>query len=319
MQKQPNLFAYLLHKEPGDTSFAAIRKLQRACGAQKVGHCGTLDRFAEGLLIVLQDRATKLAQSLVGLPKSYIAEIEFGRESDTLDPEGRIVREAPIPQEAQIRSTLEEWLAEIAASRGELQQQPPAFSAVHRGGKRLYQRALAGEDLSGVPPRRVALYSCEILGWQSPLLKVRLRCSKGFYVRAFARELALRCGSAGHLRSLLRCAVGSLQLEQAQTLGQKPVAQNLVNILLQLQGQLALELWQTGKELYPGGAIPQEDRRLLQEGRIPRAVLEHFLARRRQTPPKTEFALIEGKQLLALFQSASAGEKLKFRHNFMSR
>ena len=321
MQKQPNLFAYLLHKEPGDTSFAAIRKLQRACGAKKVGHCGTLDRFAEGLLIVLRDEATKLTEILTGLPKSYVAEIEFGRESDTLDPEGRIVREAPIPQEGQIRAALDEWLREIAASNnnnlevGELWQQPPVFSAIHSGGKRLYQRALAGENLNDVPPRRVALYSCEILGWQSPLLKVRLRCSKGFYVRAFARDLAIRCGSAGHLRSLLRCAVGSLQLEHSQTLAQKPAKQNLIDILRQLQGQLPLELWQTGKDIYPNGTIPEADQIFLRQGRIPGAVLERFENTKKET---LQFALIDGKQLLALFCRTEGG-RLQFRNNFMGQ
>ncbi|MEM9424447.1 MAG: tRNA pseudouridine(55) synthase TruB [Spirochaetota bacterium] len=209
---------YLLHKIPGETSFQAIRKLQKACGLKKVGHCGTLDKFAEGLLIVLSDSATKLAGAITGLDKGYIAEIEFGHETDTLDPEGRLVREAAVPQEGLIYSTLENWLEEIQAQGGELWQQPPAFSALHSNGKRLYQRALSGEDLTDIPLRKVKLYSCKILDWQAPFLKVELYCSKGFYVRSFARDLALRCGSAGYLRSLTRTSVGCISLEEAQTL-----------------------------------------------------------------------------------------------------
>ncbi len=335
--------AYLLYKESGDTSFQAIRKLQKMYGLQKVGHCGTLDKFAEGLLVVLSNGATRLAGAITGLDKRYIAEIEFGSETETLDPEGRVVREAELPSEQQIRQALGAWLEEILQQNGVLRQQAPAFSAIHSEGKRLYQRALAGEDMNGLPSRRVVLYSCRILYWEAPLLKLELHCSKGFYVRSFARDLALRCASAGHLRSLRRTAIGSLQLKQANKLSQGVRPVGIPELLEELDGQLALDIWQTGRDIYCvrqneyETELPDADWALLLQGRIPREIFQAAQQRYEQPkpreaglePPIREFVVIHRGQVLAMFRyqylqaqpgkDRETGPLLRFWHNFSAQ
>ncbi|WGK69586.1 tRNA pseudouridine(55) synthase TruB [Candidatus Haliotispira prima] len=354
---------YYLYKEKGDTSFQSIRKLQKTYGLKKVGHCGTLDKFAEGLLIVLSGNATKLAGAITGLDKSYIAEIEFGKETDTLDPDGRVIEEAVLPTEAVIRSALSAWLAEIEGregpagnSHGELWQRPPAFSAIHVGGERSYKRALAGEDMSALPERKVALYSCEILRWEAPILQVKLHCSKGFYVRSFARDLARRCASVGHLRSLLRTSVGSLGLDRAGKLGEGVPVGDFIDLLSQLEGRLPLDVWRTGRDVYCEREMPKEidgethgeiglkDWTLLRQGRIPGDIFRAACERYGRSPSEEgrgmqgevkEFALLHQRQIIALFrfrweaegeaetsglEDGDAEDKLrpvlKFWHNF---
>ena len=320
---------YYLYKESGDTSFEAIRKLQKDLGLRKVGHCGTLDKFAQGLLIVLSDGATKLAGAITGLDKTYIAEIEFGRETDTLDPGGRTLREADVPGETRILTELDSWCSELRLSHGLIWQRPPAFSAIHSNGVRLYQKALAGEDLSQIPARQVQLYSCRFIAWQTPVLKVALHCSKGFYVRSFARDLALRCSSAGHLQSLLRTSIGSISVRDAQTLSTGVAARSIVSLLDELDGQLPIRILRTGRDLYANGEIVAEDWQLLRHGRIPSEV---FSAAHKYSGTQTrdaesddcyQFALIHRGQILGLFryqmqrqENESCKPILKFWHNF---
>jgi len=190
----------LLDKPEGVSSFQCLGPVKRALGSRRVGHVGTLDPFASGLLGVVTQRATRLAPLLSGLEKRYLAVIRFGVETDTLDPEGSVVREAPVPDLARIRCAL-------PALTGRLRQRPPRFSAVQVGGERAYAVARRGEELD-LPMREVKVTAVEPVEWRPPELTVSLTGSAGMYVRSWARDLALAAASCAYVVRLRRLAIG---------------------------------------------------------------------------------------------------------------
>jgi tRNA pseudouridine55 synthase len=196
-----------LDKPAGITSFQALGRIKRVLGTGKVGHAGTLDRFAEGLLLVLTGRMARLVPLFVVLDKVYEATFTFGAETETLDPEGEVVARAPAPTLGRIEEAVPAFL-------GDLDQVPPAFSAVHTGGRRAYQLARSGERPQ-LAPRRVTIHAITILGFDPPDLRVAVRCSKGTYIRALARDLGVACGSRAHVRALRRTAIGEFHLREA--------------------------------------------------------------------------------------------------------
>lgn len=241
----------LLHKPEGVTSFKVLQSIKRHFHTQKVGHTGTLDRFASGLLVVVVGRYTKLADMIQDLEKEYLGIIEFGRETDTLDPEGTVVLEAPVP-------TFEEINAQIPSFLGTILQAPPAYSAVHVGGDRAYRMARKGVGVDP-PPRLVEIRSLQIETYKAPYLALRVVCSKGTYIRSLARDLGRRCGSAAYLKELVRLRIGTFQLtdavlpseieEKAQVLKGTDVLSRLVpgRVLSVLPSHGVLE----GKPLHP--------------------------------------------------------------------
>jgi len=196
-----------LKKIPGQTSFQALGQLKRVLETRKVGHTGTLDKFAEGLLIVLTGKFTRLNSLITDMDKSYEALIRFGRETDTLDPEGETVALASPPS----RETIENHLS---AFTGDLQQKPPLYSAVHIDGKRAHAIARSG-NVVDMPSRNISIRSLEIVEYSSPDLKLRIHCSKGTYIRSLARDLGLACDSRAYVQELVRTSVGPFQLEDA--------------------------------------------------------------------------------------------------------
>ena len=190
----------LLDKPEGVSSFQCLGPVKRALGSRRVGHVGTLDPFATGLLGVVTQRATRLAPLLSGLEKRYLAVIRFGVETDTLDPEGSVVREAPVPDLARIRHAL-------PALTGRLRQRPPMFSAVQVGGQRAYALARRGEE-PDLPVREVSVTAADLLQWRAPELTVSLTGSAGMYVRSWARDLGLAAGSCAYVVRLRRVAIG---------------------------------------------------------------------------------------------------------------
>jgi tRNA pseudouridine55 synthase len=197
----------LLDKPVGVTSFQALGACKRLFGTKKVGHAGTLDKFASGLLLVFVGEATRLVPWFVGLDKTYRAVVRFGAETVTLDPEGEVIRTARIPPAETIHTALPGFL-------GAQDQVPPRYSAIHVDGRRAYERTLAGEELD-LKPRRVSIGRLEALAWDSPDLTMELDCSSGTYVRSLARDLAVACGSAAHLVGLRRSRVGEFSVENA--------------------------------------------------------------------------------------------------------
>ncbi|NLZ77477.1 MAG: tRNA pseudouridine(55) synthase TruB [Spirochaetales bacterium] len=196
----------LLDKDPGITSFTALGEVKKTFG-RKVGHAGTLDKFARGLLIVLTGAMTKLNPLFSSLDKSYRARIRFGSETDTLDPEGEVVATAEVP-------TLDMVLEAIRGFDGELLQTPPIYSALHVGGKRASALARKGRPVE-LEPRPVRIDSFEILRYEDGVLEADLRVSKGTYIRSIARDLGLASSSRAHLVSLVRTSIGPFALSEA--------------------------------------------------------------------------------------------------------
>ena len=197
----------LVDKPAGMTSHDVVAIARRALGERRIGHAGTLDPFATGLLVLLAGRMTRLLPYLDGEPKVYEARIQFGAETDTDDGTGRVVREAPPPIRAHVDRA-------IAALTGVLDQEPPAYSAKQVGGQRAYDAARRGTPVR-LPATRVTVHSWSVRGRSNDTVDVTITCSGGTYVRALARDLGRQSGSAAHLATLRRIRSGPFQVADA--------------------------------------------------------------------------------------------------------
>ncbi|MCL1817787.1 MAG: tRNA pseudouridine(55) synthase TruB [Spirochaetaceae bacterium] len=197
----------LLDKPAGVTSFAALSSVKKSLGTKKVGHTGTLDKFASGLLVALCGSYTRLAPFITSMDKTYDCVFEFGAETSTLDPEGEIIARADLPREDDIRAAAQKFT-------GEFLQRPPEYSAVHIDGKRSSRRARSGETPEP-PLRQVTVYAFTLQDWNPPLLSCRVHCGKGTYVRSLARDVGKLAGSRAYVRSLRRLGVGPFRVEDA--------------------------------------------------------------------------------------------------------
>ena len=203
----------VVDKPVGMTSMRAVERVRRSLGGAKAGHAGTLDPLASGVLLVAVGRATKDIPRLMGMEKRYETRIDLGATTATLDTEGERVpgpQPDPPPSRQQVESA-------VAGFRGTFDQAPPAFSAVKIAGRRAYDLARAGEAVAPAP-RPVTVHELEVLEWSWPVLTLRIRCAKGFYVRSLARDLAAALGLAGHCLSIRRTAVGPYRVEAAMPL-----------------------------------------------------------------------------------------------------
>lgn len=211
----------LVDKPVGVTSHDVVNAARRALGEKRVGHAGTLDPFATGLLVVLAGRATRLIPHVSGDPKVYEATIRFGAETDTEDLLGAVVREAAAPDREAV-------VAAMPALTGWLDQIPPAYSAKRVDGQRAYDLARAGVAVE-LKPARVRVDAWELLAWRDaahdpaetgPFVEadVRITCGGGTYIRSLARDLARAVGSAAHLTALRRTASGAFRAADAISL-----------------------------------------------------------------------------------------------------
>ncbi|HUA34510.1 MAG TPA: tRNA pseudouridine(55) synthase TruB [Candidatus Binataceae bacterium] len=200
----------LVDKPAGITSAEVVRRIKALVKPARVGHLGTLDPFATGLLPIMIGEATKLAPFIESGDKEYEGTIRLGVETDTLDREGEEVATAAIPQIEQAR------LDEVAAQfTGEVQQVPPVFSAIKREGVPLYKRARRGEEVEPPPPRTVTIKSLELELAGDDSITFRLVCGTGTYARSLARDVAIALGTVGHLCSLRRTRNGIFSIEDA--------------------------------------------------------------------------------------------------------
>jgi len=200
----------LLNKNPGTSSFDSLRPIKKALGTGKVCHTGTLDTFADGLLVILTGQAVKLSAWFTGCDKRYLALVRFGEETDTLDPEGKMIATAPLPQRSDVEAAL-------PAFTGEIMQAPPIFSAIHVNGKRAHELARAGIETE-MKKRPVTIHSLSLRSWDPPHAELEVHCSSGTYIRSLARDMALAVGSRAHLRTLRRTQVGNFSLDNALSL-----------------------------------------------------------------------------------------------------
>lgn len=202
----------LVDKPAGMTSHDVVAIVRRATGSQRVGHTGTLDPFATGLLVVLVGRGTRLIPYIDGEPKVYDAIVRFGAETDTDDVTGTVTREAPLPSEAAVGEA-------IVRLTGAIDQTPPAYSAKKVDGTRAYDAARRGAALE-LKPSAVRVHSWTSVARTDTELTARITCSGGTYVRALARDLGRLANSAAHLGALRRTRSGPFDVGDAVTLDQ---------------------------------------------------------------------------------------------------
>jgi len=203
----------LVDKPSGMTSHDAVDVERRLLGTRKVGHAGTLDPMATGLLVLGVGRATRLLRYLGDLPKTYAATGRLGEETDTLDAEGEIVRTAPVDV------SLAEVERACASLVGESMQTPPAYSAVKVGGRRLYEAARKGEVLEA-PARPIRVDAFDVTAFDGRDLEVLITCSGGTYVRVLVGDVGRSLGCGAHLVRLRRTTIGSFRVEDAHPPGE---------------------------------------------------------------------------------------------------
>ncbi|MBP6015123.1 MAG: tRNA pseudouridine(55) synthase TruB [Candidatus Promineofilum sp.] len=198
----------ILDKPTGPTSHDVVARVRRVAGTRRVGHAGTLDPLASGLLVVGVGRATRLLEYLVGLDKIYETAVRLGQSTTTYDAEGEVTAEKPVTvDEAAIQAVLD-------TMRGTIRQRVPPFSAVKRDGQPLYKRARRGEAID-LPEREVTIHALDVLAYEPPLLSLRIASSSGTYIRSLAHDLGQALGCGGHVLSLRRTAVGRFTLADA--------------------------------------------------------------------------------------------------------
>ena len=199
----------LIDKPSGMTSHDAVDAVRRALRTRRVGHAGTLDPMATGLLVLGVGRATRLLRFLGDLPKTYEGTMRLGIETDTLDADGAVVRTA------EVDLTHDDLAAAMSSLVGRSAQRPPAYSAVKVGGRKLYEAARAGETIEAEPrPIRVDVF--ELIAFDGVDVSFRVVCSGGTYVRVLAADVGAALGSGAHLTRLRRTAIGPLAVEHAR-------------------------------------------------------------------------------------------------------
>jgi len=203
----------LIDKKEGETSYDVVRKIKRLSKIRKIGHAGTLDPFATGLLIILLGQGTKLSNFIMSGQKLYLATLRLGVETDTLDPTGQEIRTSPVPDISpeQIREKAREFI-------GDIEQTPPAFSAVKHKGVPAYKLARRGMAPE-LKRRRVSIFDIRILSVDLPDITMEVACSAGTYIRSLAADMAGELGPGGHLVSLRRLASGRFSVNNALCLG----------------------------------------------------------------------------------------------------
>lgn len=208
----------LVDKPAGISSHDVVARVRRAARTRRVGHAGTLDPFATGLLVVAVGPCTRLLPYVVGEPKVYCATVHFGWETATDDATGAPTRTAPPPPASWLlQADAPERMAAEAQLTGPIEQIPPAYSAKHVDGQRAYERARKGQVVT-LPPVPVTVHQWEWMGATADALHTRITCGGGTYIRALARDLGRGLGSAAHCAVLRRTASGAAQVEAAVAL-----------------------------------------------------------------------------------------------------
>ncbi len=292
-RKAPADGVLLIDKPEGFTSHdvvARVRRLLRPT-VKKVGHAGTLDPFATGLLVVLVGRATKLARFFVDLPKEYECTVRFGVRSDTGDLTGELSETGVPTTRAAVEDVLPRFL-------GDVQQQVPMTSAVKVDGERLYRKAHRGEVVE-TPVKDVRIEAIEILDFDeaAQTMRCRIACSKGTYVRQLAIDIGEAVGAGAHLEQLSRTATGELRLDAAQTLD---------------DFEAALERREAGDERIPGLVTPASALQFMPGVELSAAQVTAVRngARLPGGPPEPVRLTFRG-ELIAIYGPAEEGHALK--------
>lgn len=203
-----------VNKPPGPTSHDIVALVRRRTGARKVGHAGTLDPLASGVLLICLGQATRITEYLMELTKVYRATLRLGVSTDTQDAEGKVVATSPVPaiQPQEMRSALDSFV-------GQIELVPPSYSAVKIAGQPAYKLARRGAPPQ-LPARPARVYRIELLRLEPPDLEIEVECARGTYVRALAAAIGRRLGCGAHVARLIRTAVGPFTIDAAVDLGE---------------------------------------------------------------------------------------------------
>ncbi len=201
--------AILIDKPAGPTSHDVVDAIRRRFSIKKVGHCGTLDPNATGLLIIVLGKATKLSEKLMGGDKVYEGTIKFGETTSSYDADGELVASLPVPP-----MTVEELNETAATFQGDQMQMPPMVSAIKVNGVPLYKMARKGIEIER-KPRLVRIYSFRFANYEEPIGQFRIACTKGTYVRSIAHDIGEKAGCGAHLHTLRRLVSGSFDVANA--------------------------------------------------------------------------------------------------------
>ena len=256
----------LVDKSEGETSHDVVQKVRRVLGIRKVGHAGTLDPFATGLLVVLVGQSTKLSPFVTAETKVYEAVVHLGVETDTYDKTGKIVRERGLSEIK--RGDVEKVLTKFT---GEIEQIPPPFSALKIKGKRAYEMARKGEEVK-LSPRKVVIYDLTVEEFEPPLLSITLRCSSGTYVRSLASDVGDALGCGAHLNLLRRTQVGAFRVEEAisssllKGIGSNDLKARLINPVKALPHMMNVEVNDHLARRIRKGYCPKITELMLQSG-----------------------------------------------------
>lgn len=202
----------LINKEKGMGSTHVVSKVRKYLNTRDVGHCGTLDPLAEGLLIVTVGKALKISKYLESTTKEYITTLTLGKTTKTLDAEGDFIEEKKVNP-----FTKEDIMTAFSKLKGKILQTPPLYSAISKNGKRLYDYARNNEEVS-IPPREVEIFDLELLDFNETTITYRISCSKGTYIRVVNDDLAKLLNNIGYTTFLKRTKVGDFNLDNAYTL-----------------------------------------------------------------------------------------------------
>lgn len=247
-----------IDKEAGLTSHQVVAGVRKILPGLKVGHAGTLDPAATGVLPVCLGKATRIAEYLMEHSKGYLAGVTLGVTTDTEDAEGEVLTRSPVP--VLQRADLEKLFQSLT---GILEQVPPAYSAVKHKGKPLYYWARRGEEVL-LPARRVFIYNLELLEYSAagnPHLLFKVECSRGTYIRTLAAEIGRRIGCGAHLMTLRRLFVGPFAVEQAHKLEEIDTRDRCESFLIPMDRAL---------QQYPAASVTPEAVRALEQGRFVR-------------------------------------------------
>lgn len=242
----------LIDKPGGITSHDVVSRVRKRLDIRRVGHSGTLDPLATGLLVVAVGPATRFLQYLQQEPKEYVCTFRFGIETDTFDSEGDTVRQSDVPEDLAARIA-----AELPSFVGKIDQIPPMFSAVKRDGKPLYVYARKGEVVER-EPRKVSITEFRLLDTEGPDARFRIVCSRGTYVRTLAQDLGAKVGCGAHVTAIRRTRVGRFRIEDAVTLDDAS-ASDLVPLSRALEPMPMVQLTDGQVQLVQNGNFVRRD------------------------------------------------------------
>uniref|UniRef100_A0A7V3ZZH7 tRNA pseudouridine synthase B n=1 Tax=candidate division WOR-3 bacterium TaxID=2052148 RepID=A0A7V3ZZH7_UNCW3 len=237
-----------IYKEKGPTSYDVIRALKKILKIKRIGHAGNLDPLGEGVLVVGVGKATRFLEFIMNETKEYRVKVKFGILTTTLDSEGEVIQEMPVPilEEGNIREVLTQF-------QGEIEQIPPSFSAIKFEGKRLYEYAREGIFL--VPkPRRVKINRIDLLDVGKDYIIIDVECSSGTYMRSLARDIAQKLGTVGIVQDLIRLRVGDYRIEKAVRVDEATkVIESIIPIHEGLPMKTAVYLNSAGASMFMNG------------------------------------------------------------------